>query len=62
MIFDEGQQSNLLILKDQLNSETDVETTRMPVFWDTSRHPMITHTSDAHQIASQNKTKSKLQI
>ena len=25
-------------------------------------HPMITHTSDSHQIPSQNKTKSKLQI
>ena len=36
--------------------------TRMPAFWDTPRHPMITHTSDSHQIPSQNKTKSKLQI
>ena len=26
------------------------------------RHPMITHTNDSHQIPSQNKTKSKLQI
>ena len=25
-------------------------------------HPMITHTSDSHQIPSQKKTKSKLQI
>ena len=32
---------------------------RTPVFWDP---PMITHTSDSHQIASQNKTESKLQI
>ena len=37
-------------------------TTRTPAFWDTPRCPMITHTSDSHQITSQNKTKSKLQI
>ena len=36
--------------------------TKMPAFWDTPHHPMITHTSDSHQIPSQNKTKSKLQI
>ena len=36
-------------------------TTRMPVFWDTPRRPMIIHTSDSHLIQSQNKTKSKLQ-
>ena len=36
-------------------------TTRMPAFWDTLRCLMITHTSDSHQIPSQNKTKSKLQ-
>ena len=36
--------------------------TRTPAFWDTPRGPMITHTSDSHQIPSQNKTKSKLQI
>ena len=35
-------------------------TTRTPAFWDTSRRPMITHTSDSHQIPSQNNTKSKL--
>ena len=34
----------------------------MPAFWDTPRHPMITHNSDYHQIPSQNKTKSKFQI
>ena len=34
----------------------------MPAFWDTPRRPMITHTSDLHQIPSQNNTKSKLQI
>ena len=34
----------------------------MPAFWDTPRRPMITHTSDSHQIPSQKKTKSKLQI
>ena len=28
----------------------------------TPRHPMITHTSDSHQIPCQNTTKSKLQI
>ena len=28
----------------------------------TRRRPMITHTGDSHQIPSQNKTKSKLQI
>ena len=37
-------------------------TTRTPAFWDTPCHPMITHTSDSHQIPSQNKTKSNLQI
>ena len=37
-------------------------TTRTPAFWDTPSRPMITHTSDSHQIASQKKTKSKLQI
>ena len=37
-------------------------TTRTPAFWDTPRRPMITHTSDSHQIPSQNNTKSKLQI
>ena len=31
------------------------------MFYDTPRYPMITHTSDSHQIPSQNK-KSKLQI
>ena len=35
-------------------------TTRTPAFWDTPRCPMITHTSNSHQIPSQNKTKSKL--
>ena len=38
------------------------EPTRTPSFWDTPRHPMITHTSDSHQIPSQNKTKLKLQF
>ena len=37
-------------------------TTRTPTFWDTPHRPMITHTSGSHQIPSQNKTKSKLQI
>ena len=37
-------------------------TTRMPAFWDTPHRPMITHTIGSHQIPSQNKTKSKLQI
>ena len=37
-------------------------TTRMPTFWDTPCLPMITHTSDSHQIPSENKTKSKLHI
>ena len=36
-------------------------TTRTPAFRDTPRCLMITHTSDSHQIPSQNKTKSKLQ-
>ena len=27
-------------------------TTRTPAFWDTPRRPMITHTSDSHQIPS----------
>ena len=30
-------------------------TTRTPVFWDTLRLPMITHTSDSHQIPSENR-------
>ena len=34
----------------------------MLAFWDTPCRPMITHTSDSHQIPSQKKTKSKLQI
>ena len=35
----------------------------MPAIWEYPRRPMITHhTSDSHQIPSQNKTKSKLQI
>ena len=34
----------------------------MPIFCDTHRRPMITHTTDSHQIQSQNKTKSKLHI
>ena len=37
-------------------------TTRTPAFWDTPRRPMNTSTSDSHQIPTQNKTKSKLQI
>ena len=36
-------------------------TTRTPAFWDTPP-PMITHTSDSHQIPSQCKTKPKLRI
>ena len=40
---------------------TQIET-RTPGFWDTPRHPMITHTSDSHQIPSHNTTKSKLPI
>ena len=39
-----------------------VRTTRMPAFWDTPRRPMITQTRDSHQIPSQSKTKSNLQI
>ena len=37
-------------------------TIRTPAFRDTLRRPMIAHTSDSHQIPSENKTKSKLQI
>ena len=40
----------------------EIRTTRTPAFWDTSLRPMITHTSDSHQIPNQKKTKSKLQI
>ena len=47
-----------LFLRVQLTTRT----IRMPAFWDTPRCPMITHTSDSHQIPSQNKTNSKLQI
>ena len=41
-------------------SETRI--TGTPALWDTPCRPMITHTSDSHQIPSQNKAKSKLQI
>ena len=37
-------------------------TTRTPGFWDTPRRPMITNTTDSHQIPSQYKTMSKLHI
>ena len=37
-------------------------TTRTQAFWDTAQSPMITLTSGSHQIPSQNKTKSKLQM
>ena len=37
-------------------------TTRTPAFWDTPSRPMITHTSDSHQIPNQEKTKLMLQI
>ena len=37
-------------------------TTRTPAFWDTPRRPMITHTSDSHQMPSQNNAKWKLQF
>ena len=47
-----------LFLRVQLTTRT----TRTPAFSDTPRRPMITHTSDSHQIPSQSKTKSKLQI
>ena len=30
-----------------------IKTTRTPAFWDTPHHPMITHTSDSHQIPRQ---------
>ena len=40
----------------------ETRTTRTPECWDTPRHLMITHTSELHQIPSQNKTKTKLQI
>ena len=43
-------------------AEHKPRTTRTPLFWDTRRWPMITHTRDSHEIPSQNKTKSKLQI
>ena len=36
--------------------------TRTPAFWDSLRRPMITHTSDSHQIPNQNKMKSKLKF
>ena len=36
--------------------------TRTPAFWDTPRRPMITHTTDSHQIPSWNNTKSKLKF
>ena len=44
---------------DQMNKK--IRTNRMPAFWDTPRRPIITHTSDSHQIPIQNKTKSKVQ-
>ena len=54
--FDTHFKRHLLI------SHYQTRTTRTPAFWDTPRRPMITHTCDSHQIPSQNKTKSKLQI
>ena len=36
--------------------------TKTPAFRDTLRRPMISHISDSHQIPSQKKTNSKLQI
>ena len=47
---------------DCLHGTGVTRTTRTPAFWDTPCHPMITHTSDSHQIPNQKKTKSKLQI
>ena len=43
-------------------TKNQTRTTRMPAFWDTPRRPMITHTSDSHQIPSQNKTKSSYKL
>ena len=37
-------------------------TTRTPAFWDIPHRPMITYNSDSHQIPSQKKTNSKLQV
>ena len=53
-----------LILCNVMRSALVVQTrtTKTPAFWDTPRRPMITHTSDSHQIPSRNNTKSKLQI
>ena len=42
-----------------LDETIQTRTTRTPAFWDTTRRPVITHTSASHQ--SQNKT-SKLHI
>ena len=47
---------------EQLYYTNATRTTRTPAFWDTPCRPMITHTSDSHQTARQNKTKSKFQI
>ena len=47
---------------ESLSKPMITRTTRTPAFCDTPRRPMITHTSDSHQIPSQNNTKSKLQI
>ena len=43
-----------------VRNQIATRTTRTPAFWDTHRHPMITHNSDSHQIPIQNKTKSTL--
>ena len=60
-----GTYGSWLILqfnKSLLFTGNKTRTTRMPAFWDTRHHHRITHTSDSHQIPSQNKTKSKLQL
>ena len=55
-------EQNLCVLQLLIVWIIRTKTTRMPAFWDTPCHPMIIHTSDSHQIPSQKKTKSKLQI
>ena len=40
-------------------NSSSTRTTRTPAFWDTPRRPMITHTSDSHQIPGVKVTNSK---
>ena len=42
------------------NDHDKTRTTRTPAFWDTPRHPVITHTSNSHQTPSQKSKQDKV--